>query len=227
MRLRRLPAPRGVRALSRRPWPSAEGHPRVLPAVSLPESARSARSLPESPLVWPGYIQVDSLPEAAFTWDQQDGVVAFDNSSQHADTYLWTFGDNAESTEENPIHEYSESGEFVVTLIASNDCGADTVSGQLEIILINTEQPLFIEDFRLYPNPGSGAVYLEMGGQPRPEVQFDLFDMLGRRIYRQQENFQSGSLKTFFDWTHLPSATYILEVNSGNESGRWKIIIER
>lgn len=178
-------------------------------------------------LVWPGYIQVDSLPEAAFTWDQQDGVVAFDNSSQHADTYLWTFGDNAESTEENPIHEYSESGEFVVTLIASNDCGADTVSGQLEIILINTEQPLFIEDFRLYPNPGSGAVYLEMGGQPRPEVQFDLFDMLGRRIYRQQENFQSGSLKTFFDWTHLPSATYILEVNSGNESGRWKIIIER
>lgn len=47
--------------------------------------------------------------------------VAFTNYSQNADTYSWDFGDmSAASTEENPVHLYTDAGTYDVVLTATN-----------------------------------------------------------------------------------------------------------
>ncbi|KAA3639657.1 MAG: PKD domain-containing protein [Bacteroidetes bacterium] len=46
-----------------------------------------------------------------------------------ANAWFWDFGDGTSSTEQNPIHEWAEPGEYVVTLTISNDsCSASFTS---------------------------------------------------------------------------------------------------
>jgi PKD repeat protein len=49
--------------------------------------------------------------------------VAFDNSSLNAVSYLWDFGDGAQSQELNPVHVYEFPGTYTVKLIATGPEG--------------------------------------------------------------------------------------------------------
>lgn len=69
-------------------------------------------------------------------------AVYFDDLSQEIpQSWFWDFGDGATSTEQNPVHEYAEEGEYTVTLIAANDLGQDTATLVLTIDL--PEPPTF------------------------------------------------------------------------------------
>jgi len=77
------------------------------------------------------YITVSPSVVASFnfspeTSDVDDPYVQFTNHSYHADTYIWTFGDNSPtSTEENPGHLFPEvpNTSYVVELYAENAGG--------------------------------------------------------------------------------------------------------
>ena len=43
-----------------------------------------------------------------------------------ATSYSWDFGDGNSSTESDPIHTYSNDGQYSVVLTATNDCGSET-----------------------------------------------------------------------------------------------------
>ncbi|MBX7238353.1 MAG: PKD domain-containing protein, partial [Bacteroidia bacterium] len=47
----------------------------------------------------------------------------FTNSSLNATSYQWNFGDGGTSTVATPTHTYNSSGNYTVTLIASNASG--------------------------------------------------------------------------------------------------------
>jgi len=49
--------------------------------------------------------------------------VTFTNTSQNGVSYAWDFGDNTASSNENPIHEYQELGEFIIRLTATSSTG--------------------------------------------------------------------------------------------------------
>ena len=53
-------------------------------------------------------------------------TVDFQNTSTNANTYTWTFGDGATSTEASPSHTYTTDGLYTVTLVAdAGECGND------------------------------------------------------------------------------------------------------
>jgi gliding motility-associated-like protein len=52
-----------------------------------------------------------------------DATFFFDNQSQYALYYDWTFGDGDTSVATNPIHVYDAVGEYLVTLTATNELG--------------------------------------------------------------------------------------------------------
>ncbi len=52
--------------------------------------------------------------------------VQFYNVSQHAHSYLWTFGDGSYSINENPRHLFVDPGLYEVQLVAYGDGGSDT-----------------------------------------------------------------------------------------------------
>lgn len=53
--------------------------------------------------------------------------IAFNNTSQNADTYFWDFGDGTSSTEANPKHMFYYGGTYNISLIASKN-GQDNKS---------------------------------------------------------------------------------------------------
>jgi gliding motility-associated-like protein len=73
--------------------------------------------------------------------------IAFQNTSQNATSYSWNFGDNSatESTQ-NPTHSYTTQGVYNVTLIASNACGSDTITQQINIVTTPEAVALFTAD---------------------------------------------------------------------------------
>ena len=57
--------------------------------------------------------------------------VKFDNNSTDAIDYDWDFGDGATSEEASPTHRYYKSGEYTVTLTATNEKGKSKTTTQL------------------------------------------------------------------------------------------------
>jgi gliding motility-associated-like protein len=70
-------------------------------------------------------VEVYPTAVANFTWQPAtivvpDEAVYFFNLSANANSYWWDFGDGATSTVTSPVHYYSDTGRFDVTLIANN-----------------------------------------------------------------------------------------------------------
>jgi uncharacterized membrane protein len=74
-------------------------------------------------------VTIQRLPRADFTFGTNNLTVVFtDTTTGRPTRWQWDFGDGNTSTLQNPTHTYSATGTFVVTLIASNSQGSDTIS---------------------------------------------------------------------------------------------------
>ncbi len=77
------------------------------------------------------------LPTAGFIFSpttiEVGDTVVFTNTSQNGSTYLWDFGDDATSTEENTSHIYTTAGTYVVKLTATNADGDDSTEKTLTV----------------------------------------------------------------------------------------------
>lgn len=93
----------------------------------------------ESTVVENGYIEVLSLPTAGFNYTVGGLDVDFENTSLDGNSYLWNFGDDTISNEENPNHSYAEDGTYEVSLTVINDCGSVTFT---ETVVIATVGPV-------------------------------------------------------------------------------------
>ena len=102
------------------------------------------------------YVTVSaSPPTALFTADPTSGKkdlrVEFSNSSLRYSTSVWDFGDGNTSTENNPVHTYTTSGTYDVSLSVVGDGGSDTnvLSGYITVDDVQTPaivlDPKYIE----------------------------------------------------------------------------------
>ncbi|MEM1220575.1 MAG: PKD domain-containing protein [Bacteroidota bacterium] len=81
-----------------------------------------------------------ALPQAQFASnDVGNAVVDFTDQTTNTPTgWEWDFGDGNMSTEQNPNHTYTESGEYLVCLTASNSLGSSTFCSTLLVYLSPT-----------------------------------------------------------------------------------------
>jgi PKD repeat protein len=88
-------------------------------------------------LLMEGLISINEGPTADFTTNNPIGteVASFSDNSSGASNYSWDFGDGQTDTIPNPTNIYDTEGEYTVTLVVSNDCGFDTLSQEVAIIL--------------------------------------------------------------------------------------------
>lgn len=73
----------------------------------------------------------DPIASFQYTLGETDFLqVTFSNFSQNATSYSWNFGDNVTSTDENPVHTYTASGDFTVVLTAVNADGVEATKSE-------------------------------------------------------------------------------------------------
>ncbi|MDB9701443.1 PKD domain-containing protein [Salibacteraceae bacterium] len=82
-----------------------------------------------------GMIVFNGPPSAFFTYStSNDPEIAFnDLSTQGPTSWSWDFGDGDTSTTQSPTHNYLDTGDFTVCLIAANAFGSDTFCQTLHI----------------------------------------------------------------------------------------------
>lgn len=88
--------------------------------------------------------------KADFTYTINSNLVHFmDNSTGSIVSYIWDFGDNSGSNEQNPVHIYAKPGKYFVTLVVMNAySNYSAVTKSIEITSVaetnNNEFPLDI-----------------------------------------------------------------------------------
>ncbi|HQQ94946.1 MAG TPA: PKD domain-containing protein [Bacteroidia bacterium] len=85
-----------------------------------------------------------------------NNTVHLSNLSSQATTYTWTFGNGLQSNAVSPTAVYEHSGDYTITLVASNDykC-SDTSDVHVQV----TSEVIFPNAFTPNPNSGSGGSY--------------------------------------------------------------------
>lgn len=132
-------------------------------------------------------ITITIVPHVGFNVENADNLYAhseiqFINTSIGATSYLWEFGDAANSTseEENPTFSYTQEGNYTVTLTAISDEGESTISKEISITSTEDVVEMYYidtdsETLRKIALDGSGTVstFLDLAGMYGVGLAFD------------------------------------------------------
>jgi len=171
-------------------------------------------------------VSVMAGPEAAFDATQDEATVSFVNSSQNAATYEWHFGDGETSTASNPVHTYTATGDYPVQLIATSECGSDTITKVVNILIVSAGETTRNVFFNLYPNPNNGRFTLDLEATPAPLAELKIFDALGQIVYTETVGFQSGQLQKTMLLERLSAGVYWLSIKTQDFNITRKVIVQ-
>ncbi|MBO7132951.1 MAG: PKD domain-containing protein [Bacteroidales bacterium] len=142
-----------------------------------------------------------------------------DLSTNLPTSWSWTFenGTPATSTEQNPVVTYAEEGDFLVTLVAENEYGRDSIARTINITGINDYN---VDDMvSVYPNPASSILNIEAENL----ISVTILDMSGKIVYFALENCSATSI----DLSGFANAEYVVKVETENGRSLKRIIKTR
>jgi uncharacterized repeat protein (TIGR01451 family) len=111
-------------------------------------------------------VTVNPVPTAAFSSNTPVCLgepVVFDNQSTGAASFLWSFGDGASSSDEDPSHSYAAPGTFTVVLTATSATGCvDVVSHTVTVSSLpgaafSSNAPVCLGEPVVFDNQSTGA----------------------------------------------------------------------
>src|SRR5690606_40126626 len=71
---------------------------------------------------------------------------------------------------------------------------------------------------RVYPNPASGPLYVELNPHAFGELQLELTDLSGKIIFRKTFTAPSSGVLSLDDWSEqLSAGVYLLSISNGNQ----------
>ena len=157
-------------------------------------------------------------PDASFVVvDTVGASLVFMNTSTGTDstsTYSWNFGNGKTSQEENPSMYFGINTTFEVTLIVTNQCGADTVTKTIEIITTDIAGDLQ-KAISLYPNPSNGSFELAFDQIQLEDVSVAVLGVNGQRFFVENIGDVSGMRKHKLNLAgQLSRGVYMLRIRS-------------
>lgn len=156
------------------------------------------------------------------------GNVELTNLSQNASEYLWDFGDGTgEDPTVNPTHVYTEPGTYTITLTAIN-YNCTTITTQSIIVVefgVGIGEVLSDSHLIVYPNPNTGAFTAELQLDSPSELQIELNNVLGQRVYQTSVQHQTYWRKEF-NLSSYVKGVYLLQISTELGVLQRRIIIE-
>ncbi|MEI6765238.1 MAG: PKD domain-containing protein [Bacteroidota bacterium] len=117
-------------------------------------------------------------PVAGFSFMPSNLQTSFTNTSTDALTYLWDFGDGNTDNTANPVHTYTATGNYIVTLYAINPCDSDTITQNLTLNSIDENGQ--IPAFNISPNPAVDYVRVSVNILNETIKSAEISDVTGR-----------------------------------------------
>lgn len=148
---------------------------------------------------------------------QDNGSYKFTASgAQFVNSYLWDFGDGHQSTDSTPSHTYAQDGDYLVSLIVSNNCGSDTITNNIHALGLGiSELNEGNKVLQIFPNPARGWVTIK-NETGREMTSIAVYNILGQKVF--QKNVKDGSS---YKLTVNGYATGIYNVRVWMDDGSW------
>ncbi len=163
-------------------------------------------------------------PVADFSYVNNGNLeYAFANNSVYSTNYLWDFGDENTSTEENPIHVYSEEGNYEVTLTANYLCENPSIKSETISVVLGLNDFSDKEIIKVYPNPVKEALYIELLSTNKNEINVEIYNISGILIKPYiKEPVINGSISINVE--DLNKGVYFLKISSEDKNQIEKFI---
>jgi PKD repeat protein len=138
---------------------------------------------------------------SAYTVSLDDATIQFTGMNNGASSITWDFGDGQSvSGVLNPVHTYTQAGQYTVTLTTvANGCGS-SVSKVINVgaSTVGIGSIANQNSFSIYPNPSSDIAYvlLNMAANEK-DVMVSIIDNTGRLVSKERVNeVRNGSVVT-------------------------------
>jgi len=188
-------------------------------------------------------VPVNDPPTASFTVAKNNNTVTFtDQSNDSRDpegaitAWLWEFGDDQTSTEQNPTHVYTAAKTYAVKLTVTDNSNESTVTTQnVEITTVvsiaeGTNLPDNYELSQNYPNPFNPVTSIRYALPEQSMVKLTIYDMLGKEVVTLVNRTEQAGYKSV-DWNGLnqhgqlvSTGIYFYRIQAGNFSQIRKMI---
>ena len=155
---------------------------------------------------------VDSYtPIADFSYTNNGNLeYSFMNNSTNSANFLWDFGDDSFSNNENPNHTYSEEGEYEVTLTSNYLCENLSIKTETISVILSLNDYSKNNLIKAYPNPVNDILVLDLMSTKYDEFELEIFNIHGSKI-----NFSIISKNDFnysINLKHLNVGLYFLKI---------------
>lgn len=138
-------------------------------------------------LIKEDWIWIHPKPLAAFEVDYpvallEHSTITYSNYSEKADFYSWDFGDETSSTEKNPIHTFTNLGEYTSLLVAESEFGCkDTTDTVIRILPFSVFTP---NAFRPDSEIPENRTFMPVGlGADENNFNLKIFDRGGQLVF--------------------------------------------
>jgi len=173
------------------------------------------RSICSNPLTKSNYITVNEIPTPEFDADPpetilEEGVINFINNSSSSDimSYLWDFGDSDSSNLENPDHQYTTEGQYLVKLIATTSFGC--IDSTSKSVTIHPDFAVFPPN-AFTPNGDGENDFFVVNGTGISAYAIRIYSRWGELMFESQDitDHWDGSYKG----SQVPPGTYVYKIN--------------
>ena len=132
-------------------------------------------------------------------------------ASLNAVTYQWFFDNDYISDADKPVYVAGKSGDYALQVTDTNGC--TTLSNSVQITITGFGEIDETDLLKLYPNPFSNNIYLELNSSPGIKT-VELYDLSGRKIFSQ---FISGLYTDYLllSFPELPAGAYYMRIGDG------------
>lgn len=153
---------------------------------------------------------------ASATVSSVDTVATFTNTSVGATTYAWDFGDGNTSTTTSPVHEYDAAGTYTVTLTATNGACEAVDSFDVVITVVGLEEITSIASVKLFPNPASDNVNVELNLKENSNITLSIVDNSGKIVYTENTSLVEGKTIQSLNTSSLKAGYYNVVISAEN-----------
>jgi len=155
-------------------------------------------------------------------FQSQNGLLSLNHkrNSSGATSWLWDFGDGNSSSQQNPTHNYTSNGPFLVSLTINNGVCTyvDTIQLAVNVDLIDNNNAI-----KLYPNPSKGDVTIELSAHLTEALQLEIFSADGKSF--MQHVIAKGTQQETLKLDRIVPGVYIVKLSNSSFIESRKLII--
>jgi hypothetical protein len=121
-------------------------------------------------------------------------------------------------------------GTAMISVKAINECGESAYSEEYQVTVDNTtaiHELVDGIDMRIYPNPSTGIIMLDMSSGKDQRIDIRVYNALGDIVFTESGIQFNGNYNRTLDFSSLSEGMYFLQINTQNRLFTKKLIVNR